>query len=111
MVTPTYEWHSKKYDKGVQPGQNFTIEYALGQYLHERFEVTVHGYHQWQITDDRGHAAVNKDTHDMNSGIGAGITAWIIPEKFSIYGKVVKEYGVKDRLDGWVGEINVVWIF
>lgn len=111
MFTPTWEWHSKKTDKDVQPGQNITIEYGIGQYLRERFEIGVSGYHQWQITDDAGDAAVDIDVRDSVSGVGGQVTWWAIKEKFCIVGKFIQEYGAKDRLEGQFGEINVTWIF
>lgn len=43
MFAPTWKLHSKNIDKDVTPGQNVTVEYGIGQYLHERFEIGVHG--------------------------------------------------------------------
>jgi hypothetical protein len=111
MVTPTWEWHSKKIDKAVQPGQNFTIEYGIGQYLHERFEIGISGYHQWQITEDSGDAAVNTDVKDKVSGAGGQFTWWAKPEEVAIVGKFVQEYGAEDRFQGQFGELNLTWIF
>ena len=111
MFTPTWEWHSKKIDKDVTPGQNMTIEYGIGQYLHERFEIGVHGYHQWQITEDGGSSATNKDVKDKVSGIGGQMTYWAIKEKCALVGKFVQEYGAEDRLQGQYGEFNLTWIF
>jgi hypothetical protein len=111
MFTPTWEWHSKNIDKDVTPGQNVTIEYGIGQYLHERFEIGVHGYHQWQVTEDKGDDAVNEDIEDMVSGIAGQITFWPIKEKLALVGKYVQEYGVEDRLEGQYGQFNVLWVF
>jgi hypothetical protein len=111
MFAPTWEWHSKNIDKDVQPGQNVTIEYGIGQYLHERFEIGVHGFHQWQITDDSGDDAVNKDTKDRGSGVGGQVTWWPIKDRLALVGKFVQEYGTEDRLEGQFGEFNITWIF
>jgi len=67
MFAPTWEWHSKKTDKDVTPGQNITIEYGISQYVHERFEIGASGYHQWQVTEDSGSAAVNKDVSEQTN--------------------------------------------
>lgn len=111
MFAPTWEWHSKNIDKDVRPGQNVTIEYGIGQYLHERFEIGVSGYHQWQITDDSGADAVNIDTKDRVSGVGGQVTWWAIEDKLALVGKFVQEYGAKDRLEGQFGGINIIWEF
>ena len=111
MITPTYEWHSKKIDEHVQPGQNFTLEYGISQYLSERFEIGISAYNQWQISDDHGSAAVNKDTHDSVSGFGGQITYWPIKKKCAVVGKFMQEYNAKDRTEGMFGAVNVMWIF
>ncbi|MCQ9207114.1 MAG: transporter [Omnitrophica bacterium] len=111
MFSPTWEWHSKKIDKDVQPGQNITIEYGLSQYLHERFEIGISGFHQWQVTDDSGGAAVNKDTHDRISGVGAQATWWAIKDKCALVVKYVKEYDAVDRLEGELIEFNMTLAF
>lgn len=111
MIAPTWEWHSENIEKDVQPGQNFTLEYGIGQYLHERFEIGVHGFNQWQITDDSGSEAVNTDTKDRISGIGGQVTWWAVKDKCIIVGKFMQEYGAEDRLEGQYGEINLTWIF
>jgi hypothetical protein len=111
MITPTYEWHSKKIDKDVQPGQNMTLEYGISQYLSERFEIGIHGYNLWQITEDNGDAAVNTDNKDSVAGVGGQMTYWAIKEKCAIVGKVMQEYSVEDRFEGMFGALNLTWVF
>ena len=111
LFKPTYEWNSKKYDKSVQPGQTMTIEYGISQYVHPRVEVAVKGYNQWQITDDSGNAATNKDIKDSVNGVGGQLTYWALKEKCAVSAVFVQEYGVKDRLEGMFGSLNVTWIF
>jgi hypothetical protein len=111
MITPTYEWNSKKIDKDVQPGQVITLEYGISQYLHPRLEVAVHGYSQWQVSEDHGSAAANKDVKDRINGIGGHITWWAVKNKCAVVGKYIKEYGAKDRFEGAFGSLNVTWIF
>ncbi len=107
----TYELHSYKYDKDVRPGQNMTIEYGLSQYLHERFAVGVLGYHQWQISDDSGRSAVNKDVHDRLNGIGGEINFWPVKGKLLVAVRCSAEYGNVDRFQGILGAINITWAF
>jgi hypothetical protein len=111
MFSPTWEWHSENIDMDVQPGQNITIEYGVGQYLHELFEIGVHGFHQWQVTEDSGDDAVNTSTKDTVSGIAGQVTWWAMKEKLALVGKYVQEYGTEDRLEGKFGQFNVLWIF
>ncbi|RJP56378.1 MAG: transporter [Candidatus Auribacter fodinae] len=111
MIRPTYEWHSKKIDKNVQPGQNITLEYGVSQYIHPRIEIAANGYHQWQVSDDHGSEAVNTDVSDRVNGFGTQITCWLIEHKCAITGKFNKEYSAKDRFEGIAWLLNVTWIF
>jgi len=111
MITPTWEWNSKKIDKDVTPGQTMALEYGISQYLHTRVEIGFTGYNQWQITDDSGSRATVNGKKDTVSGYGAMINFWAIPHKCSVVGKFSNEYGAKDRLEGMYGSLNVVWVF
>ena len=111
MLTPTWEWNSKKIDQNVHPGQTMTIEYGIGQYVHPRVEIGMTGYNQWQITDDSGSAATDKDVKDTVSGVGGQIVYWAIKEKCSFTAKVSKEYAAKDRIEGLFGSLNFLLIF
>lgn len=111
MITPTYEWNSKKIDKDVQPGQVVSLEYGVSQYLNPRLEVAIHGYSQWQVSADHGKAAVNTDVKDRINGIGGHITWWVIKDKCAVVGKYIQEYGAKDRFEGMFGSLNINLIF
>jgi hypothetical protein len=111
IITPTWEWHSNKSGADIQPGQNFTIAYGIGQYLHERFEIGLSGFHQWQITDDSGIDAVNTNIKDGVNGVAGQFTWWAVKDKCALVGKYVHEYGAEDRFEGWCGQINLTWIF
>ncbi len=111
MLTPTYEWNSRKIDKNVTPGQTMTIEYGLSQYVHPRVEIGFTGYNQWQISNDTGSAATDKNTKDTVSGIGTHLTYWAIKDRCSITGKVSQEYAAKDRFQGVFGSLNFALIF
>ncbi len=111
MFATTWEFHSEKTDLDLQPGQNFTIEYGIGQYLHERFEIGISGFHQWQITKDSGNDAVNRHIKDSVNGVAGQVTWWAIKDKLALVGKIVHEYGAEDRFEGNFGQINITWIF
>jgi hypothetical protein len=111
MFMTTYEFHSKKYDKDVTPGQNMTIEYGISQYLHERVEIGVTGYHQWQISRDHGHYTSRKDVYDRINGLGGQLTLWPVKQKLAVVGKVNWEYGARHRFEGISAVFNATYIF
>lgn len=110
-VTPTYEWHSKKIDKAVQPGQTMTLEYGISQFINPRAEIAVLGYSQWEITTDVGHAVADKNVFGMVSGIGTEVECWVVEDKCAIVGRFNKEYWAKDRFEGIAWSVNIKWVF
>lgn len=111
MLNTTYELHSYNYQKDVRPGQNFTLEYGLSQYLHERVEIGVASSHQWQISEDAGEQAVNKGVKDRINAVGGQLTLWPMKGKLMVVGKCNWEYGGVDRPEGLMSSVNITWIF
>lgn len=109
-VIATYELHSNKEDEDVRPGDNFTLEYGISQYLATWFEIGAFGYHQWQVTDDKGEDATST-THDQNNGAGAQIGVWPVKDKFYLSGRFAWEYGSEDRFAGWLATMSALYIF
>jgi len=111
LVRPTYEWHSNKIGEDVQPGQNITLEYGLSHFINPRAEVAVLAYSEWQLNKDRGDDAINANTLDRVSGIGAQVTCWAVQHKCAIIGKFNQELGSRDRLEGTAWSLNLTWVF
>ena len=79
MAGLTYELNSSIKDADVKPGNRLSLEWGLSQYFNSWFEFSVHGAHNWQITDDAG-ADVFWDPaiHDKKNTLllGAGFWPW-----------------------------------
>ena len=63
-------------------------------------EIGVTGYGQWQVTDDSGSDAINKDVHDRVFGIGfqAGLT--FLPIRAALVFRYQHEFEAEDRFEG-----------
>jgi hypothetical protein len=107
----TFETHSKLKDVDVKPGNRYTIEYGVSQYLSERFEVTVQGGHSWQVGEDSGED-VYWDTSfkDRNSTIGAGLGFWPVKEKFYTNFKWWTNYGMRQHFKVNSYQIQLIYI-
>jgi hypothetical protein len=100
----TYEIHHTKDDVDIRPGSHFTLDYGLSHNvpLTEDLlgEIGITGYGQWQVTDDSGSDAVNKDVRDRVFGIGfqAGLT--FLPYRAALVFRYLHEFEAEDRFEG-----------
>ena len=94
----TFETHSKIKDIDVRPGNRYTLEYGVSQYLSERLEVNVQGGHTWQVGEDSG-SDVYWDTsyEDRYSTIGVGLGYWPVTEILYLNLKWWTNYGIRQH--------------
>ena len=111
MVGLTYELNSKIKDVDVSPGNRFTLEWGVSQFLSERVEIGVHGGHNWQISDDSG-ADVYWDPaiHDKKSTISFNASLWPLEERFMINLKYGFDFGMVQRFKNDNYVINLLYV-
>jgi hypothetical protein len=109
-VTGIYEINTNREGVDIRPGDHFTLEYGISQYLSERLEVGLSGYNTWQVTDDSGSDATNNG-RDRMYGIGGQIAYWFVKDKFSVSARYLTQYGVKDRTEGDYGVLTLMYVF
>ena len=70
----TYEIHHNKKDVDIRPGSHFSLNYGVSQFLPVTEtvlgELSIFGTGQWQVTEDRGSDATNKEVKDQVYGLG-----------------------------------------
>lgn len=100
----TYEIHHKKKDVDITPGSHFTLNYGVSQLLpiNDKFlsEIGISGFGQWQITEDRGSDAVNKDVKDQVYGLGLQAGLVYLPLNGQLTLKWTREFEAEDRFEG-----------
>ena len=93
-----------KDDVDIRPGSHFTVDYGLSHYvpLTEDLlgEIGVTGYGQWQVTDDSGSDAINKDVHDRVFGIGFQVGLTYLPIRAALAFRYQHEFEAEDRFEG-----------
>ncbi len=107
----TYELNGNKEDEDLSPGNVFTIDYGISQYLSERLEVGLTGYSLWQVTDDTGVDARNPTVHEQAHGIGGQISYWPMALKLNVAARFLWEYNVEDRFKGRYLSTVVSYVF
>jgi len=111
QFTATYEFNQNKRGVDIRPGQYLGIEYALSQYLSERFEIGLFGYGLFQTTDDGGSDATRSNVHTQVQGVGAHIGYWLFPERLFVSGRIADEYKAEGRFEGTLFSIGLTGIF
>ncbi len=111
MAGLTYELNSSIEDVDVTPGNRLSLEYGLSQYFTSWFELSVHGAHNWQITDDSGGDVFWDPTvHDRKSTLMLGAGFW--PWKGRLYATARWgfDYGLRQRFDNTNLMLNVIFL-
>jgi hypothetical protein len=111
MLTGIYEFNSKQSGIDDTPGSHFGLEYGFSQYLSTRFEVGIAGFYLKQVTDDKGADARTPTVHNRTNGVGPEATLWLVPNKFSVIGRVIWDYGVRARFNGTTANITLAYVF
>ncbi len=102
----TYEFHGKKKDYDLKPGQNLSFNWGISQYLPLQqdqkllLEIGPAGYSSWQITEDSGADAANPltkdDVHAVGGQVGLTQVIWNVLLNFHYF----YEISAKDRFQG-----------
>lgn len=112
MLTTTYEIHSNKQDVDITPGNHFSLDWGISQYLSERLEVGVTGYSQWQVEDDTGSdTTLDPTARTEVHAVGGQISYWPLKEKLNIAVRYLHEYAAETRFEGDLGTLTLTYAF
>lgn len=111
MLGVVFELNGKIDDVDVTPGNRFTLEWGVGQYLSDRFEVEVQGGHNWQISDDTGNDVYwDPSDHDRKSTVAIGAAYWPWKERLAITAKYGVDFGVRQRFKNDTFFISLLFV-
>lgn len=105
-LATTIEISSDKEDKDVRPGDRFTLNYGISQFLPLNkaqtllAEVGLSGFNQWQVSDDSGLDVAEPDVHDrvFAYGVNLGMAFMKYDATFSL--RWMHEYSARDHFQG-----------
>ncbi len=115
VLAGTYEINTEQEDVDITPGQRFTLNYGVSQFLPAGpglVELGLLGYSQWQVTEDDG-ADVSQfnRNQDQVHGIGAQIGYAIPKWRLAVTAKYLYEYYAEARFRGQVGTLSIGYQF
>jgi hypothetical protein len=118
-----YLINKKNDDTDYKTGKEFHIDFALNQFLSEKFAVGIVGYYYKQLTSDSNptldglnqlNAAYGLATYGGYKSNSAGVGPAImigLSKNVQIMGKWIWEYHTKNRFEGNWGQLSLVFKF
>lgn len=107
MLTGTYELHTEKDGVDITPGDRFSLDWGVSQFLPLNktesllVELGVVGYSQWQVDEDSGSDVIQVlNVKDEIHGIGGQIGLAYIPWNASLTFRYLTEYNAEARFEG-----------
>jgi hypothetical protein len=111
MIGLTYEANGKIKDADVRPGNRFSLEWGLSQYLSPRLELAVQGGHNWQVSDDKGSEVYwPVNYRDRKSTIGISASYWVWKDRLMISPKYAFDFGARQRFLNNTWLVNIVFV-
>jgi hypothetical protein len=107
----TLELTSYMKDADVKPGNRFSLDYGISQYLSDKLEVGLYGGNAWQISDDEG-SNIYWDTaiKDRLGVFGFQLGYWLWANRLQVVGKYSFNYGAVQRLKQNALELNFIFV-
>ncbi len=110
MLGLTYEFTGKVKGEDFNPGNRFTLEWGISQYLSEKLELAIQGGHNYQVSDDTGDDVFwNATLHDRKSTLGFMASYWIV-DQFNINFKYCFDFGMRQRFKTNAFMLNFTYI-
>lgn len=100
-ISGLYEVNTKKKGKDIHPGDRFILELGMSHIFNERFIGSLIGTANWEVTDTTGRQATDRGK-DRVYGAGAEAIFFIVPEKWSLTARYIKEFDARDRTEGQI---------
>jgi hypothetical protein len=111
MAGLTYELNNGIKDADVNPGNRLSLEWGLSQYFTSWFELSVHGAHNWQVSDDSGSDVIWDPTaRDRKNTLLLGAGFWPRAGRLYAAARWGFDYGVRQRFDNSSLMLNLTFL-
>lgn len=108
MTALTYEINGKIQGLNLTPGNRFTVEYGISQYISKKFEIGFMGGNNFQITDDKGSDVWwSPSDLDQLGYVSFQLGYWPFEEKLYTALKYNVDYGLKQRIKSHMVILNI----
>lgn len=111
MLGLTYEMNGKVKDEDFNPGNRFSLEWGISQYLTDRLELGIQGGHNWQVVQDKGSEVFwDPGVLDKKSTLAFSAGYWVWVNKMQVSFKYGFDYAIVQRFKNNMFMLNATWV-
>ncbi len=111
MLGASFEVTGKIKGSDVKPGNRFSLDYGIEQYLSDNFSVGIYGGNNWQVLEDMGSQVYwDASVKDQLGTFGFQLGYWLWVNRLQALGKYGFSYGAVQRFKLNTIEINLIFI-
>ncbi len=96
-----YEFNTKKKGHDVTPGDRFVLEVGASHVFSEYLIIGIVGAANWEVTKTTGSQATDNG-RDRVFSFGPDVIIAIVPNEVNFNIRALKEFGVRDRTQGYI---------
>ena len=111
MLGCTFELTGKIKGSDVKPGNRFSLDYGIEQYLSDNFSVGIYGANNWQVSEDMGSQVYwDASVKDQLGTFGFQLGYWLWVNRLQAVGKYGFNYCAVQRFKLNTIEINLIFV-
>ena len=111
MLGASFEVTGKIKGSDVKPGNRFSLDYGIEQYLSDNFSVGIYGANNWQVSEDMGSQVYwDASVKDRLGTFGFQLGYWLWANRLQALGKYGFNYGAVQRFKLNMIEINLIFV-
>ncbi len=95
----------------IKPGNRFSLDYGIEQYLSDNLSLGIYGGNNWQVTEDKGSQVYwDASVKDRLGTLGLQLGYWLWADRLQALGKFGFSYGALQRFQQNTIEINLIFV-
>ena len=111
MLGASFEAPGTIKGSNVKPGNRFSLDYGIEQYLSDNFSVGIYGGNNWQVSEDRGSQVYwDASVKDRLGTLGFQLGYWLWVNRLQAVSKCGFSYGAIQRIQQNMLEINLIFV-
>lgn len=111
MLGASYEVTGEIKQSDVNPGNRFSIDYGIEQYLTDDFSLGIYGGNNWQISEDEGEQVYwDAGVKDRLGVAGVQVAYWLWESRLQAVAKWGFSYGAIERYQQNTAAINLIFM-
>jgi hypothetical protein len=110
MLGASFEVTGRIKGSDIKPGNRFSLDYGIEQYISSNLSVGIYGGNNWQVSEDKGSQVYwDASVKDRLGTFGFQLGCWLWANRLQAIGKYGFSYGAVQRFNQNTVEINLIF--